>query len=289
MDIEFKEKTYEKYFGHELAQLTRATFSPDQCDEATLGFDEAFLLPKEWFYEYGPYVRRRRRERLTGIEIKEFNKHGAFVAQHMPPFRFNLFVQFKRPKFLTSPGAKQWPDWKQRYFRYEITSHQQEALERIDAQSYGRAATIYASPAFWEASDLWRHVESEAVVKQSNMADAGKLKGHGHYSYVGPGFVGKGHSESVEIESEPLAQLIDRGLERNEPLPLHQHLKKTAAAIIEATSNSDLVAPAFHRVQTAMGFEKLDPNSLYDALGIIRVFSEAFGVRHYAIGQHDTI
>jgi hypothetical protein len=34
MDSEFKEKTYEKYFGYEIARLTNHhTFSPDQCDE----------------------------------------------------------------------------------------------------------------------------------------------------------------------------------------------------------------------------------------------------------------
>ena len=284
MDIEFKEKTFEKYFGHELARLTNITFSPDQCDEALLGFDEAFFMPEEWFFRFGPYVRRRRRGRLTGVEIDEFNKLGKMIASHMPKFKLNLFVQFKRPKFLTSSGAKEWSDWKQSYYRYETTPHQQEALERIDAQSFGRAATIYASPAFRQAADLWNHVKSEAVVAHSNMASAAKLKGHDHYSYIAPGYIGKGHSETVDIESDPLQQIIGNGFERNDSLPLNQHLKKTAAAIIEAASGSDLVAPVFLQAQTAMGFENLNPNSLYDAIAIIGIFSEAFSVRYYALG-----
>src|SRR5690606_7278071 len=109
--------------------------------------------------------RRRRRGKLTGIEIKEFNRFGKMIASHMPEFKLNLFVQFKRPTFLKSPGAKEWSDWRQSYYRFGITPHQQEALERIDAQSYGRAATIYASPAFRQAADLWAHVRSGAVVK----------------------------------------------------------------------------------------------------------------------------
>jgi hypothetical protein len=284
LDIEFKEKTFEKYFGHELARLTNITFSPDQCDEALLGFDEAFFMAEEWFCRFGPYVRRRRRGRLTGIEIDEFNKLGKRIASHMPEFRLNLFVQFKRPAYLTSRGAREWSDWKQSYYRYETTLHQQEALERIDAQSYGRAATIYASPAFWQAADLWEHMRNGTIVEHSNLASAGKLKDHGHYSYIEPGCFGKGHSETVDIESDPLKQIIGTGFERNEPLPLNQHLKKTAAAIIEATSGSDLVTPVFHRVQTAMGFENLNPNSLYDAMAIIRIFSEAFSLRYYALG-----
>ena len=285
MNIEFKEKTFEKYFGHELAHLTNITFSPDQCDEARLGFDEAFFLPENWFFRFGPYVRRRRRGRLTGIEVDEFNNYGKMVAEHMPPFKLNLFVQFKRPTFLTSRGAREWSDWKQSYYRYETTPHQQEALERIDAQSYGRAATIYASPAFWQATDLWVYMSKDAVVEHSNMVSAVKLKGHEHYSYIGPGYVGKGHSETVDIESEPLQQIIENGFGRNDPLPLNQQLKKTATAIIEANSKSDLVTLIFHQVQMAMGFEELNPNSLYDAIGIIRVFSEAFSVRYYALGE----
>lgn len=285
MDIEFKEKTFEKYFGHELARMTNITFSPDQCDEALLGFDEAFFVPEEWFFRFGPYVRRRRRGRLTGVEIDEFNKLGKMIARYMPEFKLNLFVQFKRPTFLISRGAKEWPDWKQSYYRYDTTPHQQEALERIDAHSYGRAATIYASPAFRQAADLWAHVRSGAVVEHSNIASALKLKGHGHYSYIAPGYIGKGHSDTVDIESEPLQQSIGAGFERNGALPFNQHVKLTAAAIMEATSGSDLVTPVFHQVQTAMGYENLDPNSLYDAIAIIGLFSEAFGVRYYALAE----
>ncbi|WP_137110183.1 hypothetical protein [Rhodobacter sp. SY28-1] len=283
MDIEFKEKTFEKSFGHELARLTNATFSPDQCDESWLGFDEAFFLPMEWFFRFGPYVRRHRQRRLTGVEIDEFNMTGKTIASHLPDFKLNLFVQFKRPTFLRSRGAKEWSDWNQSYYRYQTMPHQQEALERIDAQSFGRAATIYASPAFWQASDLWSYVRGSTVVDHSNIASVGKLKGHGHYSYIEAGCFGKGHSETVDIESQPLKEIISLGLDRNNPLPLNQHLKKTAAAIVEATSGSDLVTPIFRQVQTARELETLDPGSLYDAIQIIEIFSDAFGVRYFSL------
>lgn len=284
MDIQFKEKTFEKHFGHELACQTNVTFSPDQCDEAILGFDEAFRMPEDWFFRLGPYVRRQRRRRLTGIEIDDFNNNAEVAARHMPKFKLNLFIQFKRPKFLTSRGAREWSDWKQNYYRYETTPHQQEALERIDAKSYGRAATIYASPAFWTADDLWEHMKNTDVINHSNMASTAKLNGHEHYSYIAPGYVGKGHSETIAIESDPLHRIIEIGFERNEPLPLNLHLKKTASAILEATSGSDLVTPVFHQLQTVMGFEDFNPNSLHDAITVTAIFSEAFGLRFYALG-----
>lgn len=281
MDIEFKEKTFEKYFGHELARLTNITFSPDQCDEAWLGFDEAFLMPEDWFSRYGPYVRRRRRGLLKGIEVGEFNKS---VAERMPGFRLNLFVQFKRPIFLSAHNAKQWPDWRQSYYRYDTTPHQQEALEKIDEKSYGRAATIYASPAFWLAADLWRFAGNNTIVANSNIASATKLKGHEHYSYIEPGYIGKGHSATADIESDPLLRVIERGFEQNEPLSLNQHLSKTATTIVEATNRSDSLARVFYQARTAMGFSELDPSSPYDATAIIGIFSEAFNLTYYAIG-----
>jgi hypothetical protein len=284
MEIEFKEKTYEKYFGHEIAQMTNISFSPDQCDEEILGFDEAFFVPERWFRLYGPYVRRRRLGRLTGVEISEFNETGKFIAKHMPPFRFNVFVQFKRPQFLTSRRSREWSDWKKSYYRYATTPHQQEALERIEKQSQGRAATIYASPAFWKADDLWNHVSNNKIINHSNMANALKLKGHKKYSYVSPGHIGKGHSETVEIASEDLAQVLSVGLERNEPLALNQHIKRTATEIIEATSGSDLVSPVFYQVKEAMGFENLDPTSLYDAILVVKIFSHAFDLRCFSVG-----
>ncbi|WP_225026491.1 hypothetical protein [Xinfangfangia pollutisoli] len=284
MDIQFKEKTYEKYFGHELARLTNVTFSPDQVDEASLGFDEAFLLPFEWFHKFGPYFRRSRRERLTGAEISEFNKAGAIAASYMPKFKFNLFVQFKRPEFINSHRAKEWSHWGQSYYRYATTPHQQEALENIEAHSAGRAATIYASPAFWQVADLWLHVEKMAVVGRSNMASVAKLTGHGRYTYIANGFVGKGHSDVVGIEGEPIEKIILRGMEANDELSLDDHLKATAATILESTGRSDLAAPVFQRVQSAKGAERLEPNSLYDAIEIIRLFAEAFDVRCYAFG-----
>ncbi|UES36710.1 hypothetical protein [Roseibium aggregatum] len=284
MDIEFKEKTFEKYFGHELAKFTNISFSPDQCDEFLLGFDEAFFLPEEWLFRVAPYVRRRRRAHFTGISKEDFDRIGKEVSRLIPPLKFNLFVQFKRPAYLISRGAKQWDEWGQSYYRYKITQHQQEALERIDKLSYGRAATLYASPAFWSEDDLWMHAPNQAIVENSNIASAGRLKGHGHYSYISPGFTGKGHSEMVDIESDPLQRTINLGLEGNEELPMNQHIKKTAGAILAATEGGDLTAPIFHRFRTAFGLEELDSNSFYDAMGIIEAFSEVFSVRVYALG-----
>ncbi|MCC0030340.1 MAG: hypothetical protein H6891_08880 [Brucellaceae bacterium] len=105
---------------------------------------------------------------LTGIEIDEFNKLGKDIARHMPDFSLSkrLFIQFKRPTYLTSRGAKEWSDWSAKLLPLrETTPHQQEALERIDAQSYGRAINgLCQSGILAGRDDLWKHVRKTPLL-----------------------------------------------------------------------------------------------------------------------------
>jgi hypothetical protein len=203
MLAKFKEKTYEKYFGHELARRTKVTFSPDQCDEAFLGFDDAFFLP----WPFLPHLRRRRWARRPGLTISELDHIGDEISQRLRLFKFNLFVQYERPEYLSRPSAVEWPCWGKPYFRYETTPHQHALLAKIERQSHGRAATVYAAPAFWSNNDLWSHVTSESIVAQSNIASVGRLNGHSRFSYLAAGCVGKGHSDPVGIESPAIEQV----------------------------------------------------------------------------------
>jgi len=91
---EFKEKPYEKYFGDELARLTNVTFSPDQRDEFLLGIDEAFLLPPPFLMGRLPHMRRRRWARLHRFPLSELDHIGDELSRRLPPFKFNLFVQY---------------------------------------------------------------------------------------------------------------------------------------------------------------------------------------------------
>src|SRR5450631_1110624 len=128
MQTGFKEKTYEKYFGGEVARLTTITFSPDQCDESYLGFDDAFRLPwfllRRWF----PHLRRGSRGCSAGLSIRELDDLTAQMIQRMPPFRFNIFVQYKRPEYLLRSSAQEWSCWNSPYFRYDTTPHQHDLL-----------------------------------------------------------------------------------------------------------------------------------------------------------------
>lgn len=285
MDIEFKEKTFEKYFGHELARITNVTFSPDQIDEGCFGFDEAFYVPIEYLVKISPYSRARRRHRLIqGIGIEDLDPIFGERVSILPKFNFNLIVQFKRPVFLKSPGAKQWGDWGQEYYRYAITPHQQRALEKIESISCGRAATVYASPAFWSSEKLFECAIAGEVLDNTNIAGVGRLAGHRNYSYVSAGKFGKAHSEAVDIENLPLREIISKGVESNEARSFDAHIVDVASILLKSLHGDDELAPIYNQVQRALFDWQLEPSSVLDAIRIMETFSDAFGLRMYSIG-----
>jgi hypothetical protein len=284
MKIEFKEKTYEKYFSQEIGRLTNISFSPDQCDESFLGFDDAFFLPLRHLNFIAPYVRRSRRSHRIGIFLKELEHLTDEVIRRMPPFRFNLFVQYKRPEYLLTKGAKEWHFWQRSYYRFDITPHQQKLLERLEAISYDRASTVYASPAFWSASDLWQHVAASHIIDKSNIASAGRLVSHGCYTYVEPGHRGRGHSESVAIDSPILIETISAGVEKNDPLEAKQHLLKTAETMRSAANENEYTKQLLKQAEFPYLSDEAAPSQLMLALTTLRAFSDAFDISTFMLG-----
>lgn len=289
MQALFKEKTYEKYFGHELARKTNITYSPDQCDEASLGFDEAFHLPPKLLAELLPHMRHRRKPRLHGHSMSEFDFVGDELSKRLPLFKFNLFVQYKRPDYISRSDGKEFWSWKKPYFRFDTTSHQQLILEKVSQQSLGRSATVYAAPAFWKSKDLFDNARNGIIVGQSNIVMAERLRGHSRFSYCQPGHLGKGHSDPVDIESSGFDRILSDGL-LQEGLQFNIHIKRAAKQIEEAAREVDDCAQLLGLARSLIldGFEDLKPDdgpsSFSYAIATVRAFSEAFDISYYAIG-----
>ncbi|PKR54043.1 hypothetical protein [Thalassospira marina] len=281
---QFKEKPYEKYFGHELARIATASFSPDQCDEFHFGFDEAFMLPVEYF-EVISFYRRHRRKRLLelGYTIQELSHICDAIAKNAPDFRFNLFVQYKRPKYLSQANATHWSHWNKPHYRYEITPHQHKALEEINSISSNRADVVYASPAFWKNEDLWKHGKNNTVVDNSNIANAALIKhGHKHFTYGDQGSFGKAHSEVEEIQSSPIRIMLER-LRSNEPLPFSDHIKHAAKVAIQSTKVDRKTSAYFELALRAYEINELPHDTVIRALATLEAFSTAFDTSYWAL------
>lgn len=289
MWAEFKEKPFETYFLAEMARLTNVLFSPDQTDEGILGFDGAFFLPLPEYRAFSPYVRVRRWRHFLGMSASEIDEFGHALDARLPPFNLNLFVQYKRPEWLQRSNATEWPSWSMSYFRFTIDAKQQGLLEKILSAAAGRAAVVYAAPAFWESSELFSLARSGGIIDRSNIASAGMLTGHQRFTYTAPGSFGIAHSEPENIEGPSLETVLRSGAD-NERLPFTKHVKATAGLIergLEEGSGDYQVWQSARKAILGGEFGDAYPRargSWIDAVVSMAAFAQAFDIRVAAIG-----
>lgn len=285
---QFEEKTYEKYFGHELSGRFSNSFSPGQRAEFSMGFDEAFDLPWWIFFYHFRYLMKSPWGALGGIGLQDLDHIAEEVSKDLPPYRFNFFVQYKRPDYVEGHRGGEWPSWQQPYFRYAITAHQQLALEKLHSASSGRAAVIYASPAFWTSDKLFETAAKKQVIKKSNIAKADALTGHGRYSYVAEGGVGVAHSEPEEIRGPTFEKLIELAMDQPK-IPFRDHVLKAAGAI-ERSLDEDRSRATFEKAKKVVISDLVAENidipsgGIVSAILTIEAFCDAFAVEFYAVG-----
>ncbi len=281
MQAEFEEKTYEKYFGRELAD-TWQTFSPGQVLESILGFDDAFFVPHRSLFlpKFG---------KMRGIVIREIESILRIASGRLPRFKLNLFVQYKRPEYISSHAASEWSSWGCEYFRYAVVPHQQLALEKLQQFSGARAKAIYASPAFWKSDDLYKYAKHGKICDNSNIAEALKLTGHKRYTYTKPGPTGKRHSEPSDVTSSKLGELIRLGLGENEALPLNRHLDLARGYVSEVIHANNELNGRFLNAREAMRSPFLDELSpdlpIMSAILDIVAFCDVIAASYYALSD----
>ncbi|MGL4514709.1 MAG: hypothetical protein ACRCT8_16600 [Lacipirellulaceae bacterium] len=189
-----------------LSFRTMLPYVPGQVLENVLGFDAAIYTanPLFWRMVGAPWPGLApwwQNPRWTGVALlQEWWRELEDLVDAFPSFRFNVFVQHKRPDYFESDRASEWQEWLRPYYRYTLAGHQQAALERLERLAAEKAIVVYASPAFHLREQLWRAARDREVIERSNFCQPTKLAGHKKYTYCEPGSSGKGHSESSDIE-----------------------------------------------------------------------------------------
>lgn len=214
MHAEFEEKTYEQHLTSELVHSRRLFFPPGQVFEDIVGFDVALRTSNHHFWRMFPHMYRwwYRMPFMhpQGIHLRhEWWEELEHEIEHFPKFKFNCFIQAKRPDKLVRSDAAEYSSWNAPYFRYATFSSQQQALESLALKTSGKAIVVYACPAFRKYSELWAAINSGELVKQSNFCEVAKLNGHSRYSFVLPGNRGIAHSDPTPIESQSFEQALD--------------------------------------------------------------------------------
>lgn len=215
MLAEFEEKQYEQHLNIELLQGSNLIYPPGQHLENILGFDAALFTRNRVFWRYFlgdyPWYRRFFKKYLNGLYFPKdaFELEEAF-DNDLPQFKFNAFIQHKRPERMVKDTASEWGSWGQNYYRYKILEHQQKTLEHLELSVGNEGIVTYANPAFHTKKEFWNVHKKRAFIQKSNFCQPHKLIGHNAYTYIDAGITGIAHSEPEEVESKYLLQELQR-------------------------------------------------------------------------------
>ena len=192
---EFEEKEFEGPLNGQLG-LGGPIWSPGQVLEEAVGFDVAIFTVHATFWASCGFTAPPQGAVIYASWWPGF----PFTNRSPPTFRVNVFLQYKRPEYLSRSSASEWSEWKSAYYRFWITDHQQTALDACAASLGQNGYVAYASPAFHTRAALFDHVEKQTLILNTHFAPATKLSGHGRYTYVSTSAPGKAHSEPTDVE-----------------------------------------------------------------------------------------
>jgi hypothetical protein len=262
MRAEFEEKTYEQHLTSELVHSRRLFFPPGQVLEDIVGFDVALRTSNRAFWELFPHMYPWWRRMLflypQGTHLRhDWWQKLEHEIEHFPKFKFNCFIQAKRPNRMVRSDAAEYSSWGHPYFRYDTFAIQQIALESLAQKTSGQAIVVYACPAFHTYSALWAAIKSVQLVKQSNFCEVDKLNGHSRYSFASSGNVGIGHSDTVSIVSRPFDQALEMLHNQESRRSNVAFLAETAETISAASEHLGHLRETFTALENAL-FQKAD-------------------------------
>jgi hypothetical protein len=278
-------------------------WSPGQVLEAIVGFDVALMVMDLSFWASIGFGAAPHGLPVLGSWWPGWPSlllRPLFRFRTPPPFRLNLFLQYKRPEHLTQ--GKERKHWKAAYFRFALTSHQQRALEAC-ATSLGPGGHVaYGSPAFFRRTDLFAYTENRTLADNTHFAPALQLANHSRYTYVSARAAGMAHSEPVEVQPlsfsdgpphVPPAHPGDGGAgDAPTPEALLNAAKKAARASVEASpvivGSREAYERAIERARGAINFVRpgIDgaARTAVDAYMAAAIFARMSGVQWMVSG-----
>jgi hypothetical protein len=220
MYVEFEEKQFEVKMNAEL-MFCKRIYSPGQVLENIVGFDSAIFTKNKRFWkmfpEYFDVLYKFFHRYLDGVYLEQsFWKELQNEIDEFPKIKYNLIIQYKRPKYLSNKRASEWNSFNEPYFRYDLMKHQQFALEKLENEMKNKCLALYASPAFNSKKELWDNSLNGKLIEKTNFCLVSKLNSHEKYTYTEGGRKGIAFSEPEEIEKLSFDKLIENVNNYNE-------------------------------------------------------------------------
>jgi hypothetical protein len=154
MQCEFEEKQYEQLMNIELAKKGQV-YPSGQCLESDIAIDAAVFFGDPVFWQ--TWRTQRKLMVKPGLYLrKEFWEiaEKGLKSNMFPKFKCNLFIQYKRPEFVSSPRGAEYSFWHEPYWRYEINQHQQDILHKLERRVSAYSIVTYACPCFRTYDEL---------------------------------------------------------------------------------------------------------------------------------------
>jgi hypothetical protein len=238
LPADFEESEYRGPLYNQLERGNHLVWEPGQVFEKHIGIDRAAYVTDPYFWNLHTPA-----SPMSGVVLLDYDWNYIWETRLknkiLPDFKLNLFLQAKRPHSGTRPRGKvKKAGINGDYWKFEITPHQQVALERMAVNLTGKAIVCYAAPAFHTQAALYEHTKNQSIVPFSSFPPISALTGHGAWYYDGGGLYGVANPDFVRVDFEALqariANLID--LNQSREVNAENSLDDLAISLVKSVS-----------------------------------------------------
>jgi hypothetical protein len=294
---EFEEKEFEGPLYTQLLQGSNLLWPPGQVLEKTIGVDATMFTSHHFFWRLFGFSHP-----LQGALLPHYL--WGFIRKHrnkdrkLPNFKLNLFIQSKRPEFYISTSRKyQAKGINGSYWRFDVTKHQQRALEKVASKLKDCALVVYAAPVFHKVDDLYIHIRNNTIVQNSTFPPVIKLRAHKSWIYQEPGIKGWAFSKPEFIEEPPLFDQITSMFIKEEPSEgeelrgVKQNLQTLISIIHKALTEEKQLNPRIKEYFYLLKEIKMktphfkEENVLIENFLAVSLFCAMFNLNWYVIGE----
>lgn len=252
---EFEEPEYRGPLFNQL-QTTSLVWEPGQVFEKHIGIDHAMWTAHLHLHSLHGYSAP-----LAGASLPYHDFDYIWSARKrkkkLPSFRLNVFIQAKRPQYgRYAPKALRSKGLTSPYWRFEVTPHQQIALEKLKATLKDKALVCYACPAFHKEAILHRWTVTPQMVENSTFPDVEQLTGHSAWNFSKPGADGVANIEPTRSERssffDRLRKMIDQPETSDSMSPLGELQELSAAVRYAMESGGDQPSAEYARFEDGL-------------------------------------
>lgn len=240
---DFEESEYRGPLYNQLERGNHLVWEPGQVFEKHIGIDRAAYVTDPYFWSLHGFS-----SPMSGVVLVDYDWQYIWKQRLknkiLPDFQLNLFLQAKRPHAGTRPmGKVKKAGIISDYWKFEITPHQQVALERMVANLNNKALVCYAAPAFHTQAALYEHTKNQSIVQSSSFPPVSNLALHRAWYYDSGGLSGVANPDFERVEFEPLQTRITNLVERSQSRSANAAESLGALAKSLVKSASEVQAP----------------------------------------------